>query len=166
MTSPATTPAVGDRLTAAQGGIIAAAVDDYEAAWTAYTPVLTSTGTAPSLGTGGTAVGIYKLLGGPITPRMCEFHILLTWGTAPAAGTLTYEVSLPVAWISDGIGPLFTALYATSTAFYSFTGGMGTTASKMHFLKGDATANLLGAAYPAAPAINNTLQVSGVYRIG
>ncbi|MEU1240034.1 hypothetical protein ABZ388_06715 [Micromonospora parva] len=61
-------------------------------AWTAYTPVWSTTGTAPSLGTGGAITGRYKQVGKDVT---ATGRILL--GTTPSAGTGQWRITLPVA---------------------------------------------------------------------
>jgi hypothetical protein len=60
--------------------------------WTAYTPSWVSTGTQPSLGTGGTLVGRYTRIG-----KTGLFRALLTLGTGFSFGTGTMGISLPAA---------------------------------------------------------------------
>lgn len=60
---------------------------------TAYTPAWAGAGASqPTLGTGGTAVGFYTLLG-----PLCYFTAIITLGTAPGLGTAgsQYSISLP-----------------------------------------------------------------------
>jgi hypothetical protein len=62
-------------------------------AWTAWTPTLTATTTNPTMGTGATRNGNYTRFGRTIHGQL---HII--FGTSgSAAGSGTYEVSLPVA---------------------------------------------------------------------
>jgi hypothetical protein len=61
-------------------------------AWTAYTPTLTATSSNPTLGTGSTRTGAYMQIGKMVTVR-----VTIKFGTSgTAAGSGTYEVSLPV----------------------------------------------------------------------
>lgn len=76
---PADIQALADRIEALWGG-----------AWTAYTPALTSSGTAPNLGTGPVASGRYKQIG-----KTVFFQFTLRFGTSPTIGTGFYSVSLP-----------------------------------------------------------------------
>lgn len=59
--------------------------------WTAYTPVWSSTGTAPVLGNG-TLSGAYQQVG-----KKVDFVTRLTAGTTTTFGTLQYRFTLPVA---------------------------------------------------------------------
>jgi hypothetical protein len=61
--------------------------------WDDYTPVLTSTGTAPNIGTDGSALGYYLQIGKTILVRA---RITLgTVGNGMVVGTGTYHVSVP-----------------------------------------------------------------------
>lgn len=58
-----------------------------------FTPVLTSTGTTPNLGSTGTATGWYSRTG-----KLVNFHQQITFnGSGVSAGTGTYEFLLPFA---------------------------------------------------------------------
>jgi len=61
--------------------------------WGTYTPALTvGTGTDPTLGTGPTQIGRYHREG-----SLATVAIYLAFGTSMAAGSGTYEISLPAA---------------------------------------------------------------------
>lgn len=63
------------------------------AGWSSFAPALTSSGTNPTLGTGGVNVGYYKQIG-----KTVHFYAAIRFGTAgTAAGTGTYNIGLPVA---------------------------------------------------------------------
>jgi hypothetical protein len=71
---------------------LAEAIDN-RGKWTSYTPVLSSSGTQPSLGTGGTAVGKYIQIN-----KFVHGYFNIQFGTsAITVGTGNYFVSLPVA---------------------------------------------------------------------
>lgn len=63
--------------------------NDIIAAWTAYTPSWTSTGTQPSLGNGSIS-GWYKSVG-----KLCTAIFEVTFGTTTTFGSGTYGWSLP-----------------------------------------------------------------------
>ena len=69
-----------------------------QAAWTAYTPTWTSTGTAPSKGNG-TLVGYYGKVGRVVTAK-----IALTSGSTTTFGTGAYLFSLPLPAAVTGVG--------------------------------------------------------------
>lgn len=90
-------PAVGDQTTAAWADIIAG----WGAAATSYTPALTASTTNPTLGTGGSAVGKYSVVGNALVA-----DIQIAFGTSgAAAGSGTYAISLPLS-VSSGISGL------------------------------------------------------------
>jgi hypothetical protein len=79
---------------------VAVRLDGYEAAWTTYTPALTATTTSPTLGTGSAAAGRYIRIG-----KTVHFFASITFGSSGvAAGSGTYQVSLPVSFRSDWRG--------------------------------------------------------------
>lgn len=77
-------------------------------AWTSYTPVWSSTGTAVSLGNG-TITGAYRQIGMTVDVR-----IVLTMGGTTTYGTGAYRVSLPVTPQIDSI--LFGVCYDQSAS--------------------------------------------------
>lgn len=60
--------------------------------WTSYTPVLTSTGTNPNLGSSGTEDGIYTVINDLV---IVSFYLRFS-GTGVSAGTGDYRISLPI----------------------------------------------------------------------
>jgi hypothetical protein len=65
---------------------------DGRAAWTDYTPTLTATTTNPTLGTGAVQLASYSVIGETVF-----YYGTIRFGTSgTAAGSGTYEVSLPV----------------------------------------------------------------------
>lgn len=94
----------------------------YEAAWTAYTPVLTAATTNPSIGAGA-VFGAYKRLGSSKLV-IARFRINLGAGFTPGAGP--YAISLPVASlpltpVASNYGGPFAAV-GTATASETATG--------------------------------------------
>lgn len=73
------------------------------AAWTTYTPVWTSNGTAPSLGNG-TITGRYKQIGKTVTVT-----IKIVFGSTSTFGTSAYFFSLPVtaSGLNDFVGSAY-----------------------------------------------------------
>lgn len=70
-----------------------------QSAWTPYPVTWTSTGTAPSVGVGGTLVGYYAKVG-----RLVTVKIALTSGGSTAYGTGNYIFSLPLTAAVTGVG--------------------------------------------------------------
>ncbi|MEU6527881.1 hypothetical protein ABZ869_01650 [Streptomyces sp. NPDC046928] len=94
------------------GEVVSAAVMNQEirdqfnsmfAAWTAYTPTWTSTGTAPVLNNG-TILGRYMKIG-----RTVICHINMTTGSLTTYGTGNYNWSLPVQAANAGASYVGTA---------------------------------------------------------
>jgi hypothetical protein len=81
--------------------------------WTAWTPVMSSTGTAPTLGTGNTSSGRYVRMGNTIH----GWGRILIGSAATAVGTGDYTFTLPVNFRNAGfvlqVGSLF---YVDSSA--------------------------------------------------
>jgi hypothetical protein len=73
-----------------------AAWETYALSRTAFTPTLTSSGTAVNMGTSPTRNGWYTIGPGP----MCTYGFHFVFGTSMAAGTGTYFMSLPIASIN------------------------------------------------------------------
>jgi len=69
-------------------------------AWAAYAPTLTSSGTAPTLGTGNT-VGNYTQ-----TDKKVDGTAEVLWGVSPTAGTGFYVITVPVAANLHGMADL------------------------------------------------------------
>lgn len=82
----------GQRLTAADLNLAT-----QQSAWTSYTPVWSSSGTAPSLGNG-TLVGYYAKIGRDVTAK-----IFLSTGSTTTYGTGFYSFTLPLAAAVTGI---------------------------------------------------------------
>ncbi|MEU8713624.1 hypothetical protein [Streptomyces sp. NPDC048663] len=73
-------------------------------AWTAYTPVWTTTGTAPNI-QNGTLTGRYMKIGRTV---ICEIN--MTAGSTTTFGTGNYSWSLPVAAASSGMAIVGTSM--------------------------------------------------------
>lgn len=84
-----------------------------DAAWSSFTPTLTSSGTNPTLGSGSSALGRYKKIG-----KTVQYAFEITLGTGATAGTGFYSIgNLPFA--ARGGNPTFSQ---TIVAFDSSTG--------------------------------------------
>ncbi|WP_263732553.1 hypothetical protein [Cellulomonas sp. SG140] len=65
-----------------------------DAAWSSYTPTLTASTTNPSLGTGASVAGAYKML----DPKTCAWRVSISAGSSGVTvGSGTYYISVPVA---------------------------------------------------------------------
>jgi len=149
-----TTPAVGDEITAAQAGVIAADLNALGGAWLSYTPTVTGAVTNPGLGTGGSTAGQYLQLG-----KLVIVHIQIGFGTGPTAGSGAYSVSLPVATAIAQVG---TANLLHSSAYYHYDAYLN--GSIMQMLRGDASAKIWGSTEPAAPAAGDAMYIFASYR--
>jgi hypothetical protein len=142
---------------------LAESIDDditaLTAAYGSYTPVWSSTGTQPSVGTGATVDGKYLQVGSRVYVRA---RIIL--GSSPSAGSGVYRFSLPVTPKLDSILP-FTFFDQSASAGYTCVcriTSAATTGDNMRiYVAGQASS--LGAAVPAAPAAGDVFILSGVY---
>lgn len=66
-------------------------ISDIGGAWTSWTPTLTASTTNPTLGTGSDASGRYAQIN-----KSVFFYATFTFGTGAAAGTGSYQISLPI----------------------------------------------------------------------
>lgn len=144
---PTSTPAVGDRIPVAFANAFGAC--------STYTPTLTATTANPTLGTGNVRIGRYFRV------QKQGWLTLQIWvaSSGYAAGTGTYEISLPAGWTP------VTAPRPHLTADISLGGGNPTSyfgrvetgGTKIRLYRGDASAALAGATLTA----NSTIEVSG-----
>lgn len=65
------------------------------AGWDPYTPTLSSSGTSPTLGTGGTIDGWSRRRGSSGAVK-----IIVKFGVSMSGGTGTWQVSLPSGWVA------------------------------------------------------------------
>lgn len=135
------------------------AMNGLQAAWTAYTPSWTSTGTAVALGNG-TITGSFRQIG-----KTVQFKITLTMGSTTTYGTGSYLFSVPV----TGLGGANTPMLLSATAFdssaatrYALGGQPSTTATVI--LYGYGTANV-SAAIPMTWAVGDILTLEGEYEV-
>ena len=73
---------------------------DIAPGWTAYTPVWTSSGTAPAIGNG-TLTGRYR---SSQSLDLAIVEIFQIWGSTTTSGTGVYQWSCPIAPSADSIG--------------------------------------------------------------
>jgi hypothetical protein len=71
---------------------LATGIDAFFGAWNTYTPVWASSGTAPTLGNA-TLTGRYMKIG-----KLGHAVIVFIYGSTSAAGTGTYNFTLPAGW--------------------------------------------------------------------
>lgn len=134
---------------------------DLYADWSSYTVSFASTGTTPTLGTGGTGVGRYKVL----ADHVAFFEAIITWGTTPTAGTGTYLLGLPPGfpWAGVGGSPQFHGLYLTAGGVAYRLSPIVANATQVLAYIGDGTVNALDPTHPVAPANGNKVFLSGHY---
>jgi hypothetical protein len=130
------------------------AITGIEAAWTAYSPSWTSTGTAPVLGNG-TLTGSYLRIGHTIF-----YKIRLTAGSTTTFGTLTYQLSLPVAAANvtayDDLGGVVANIAAVKYAGAAFVA----TSIQVQILFGS---TIMTPTSPGTFASGNTISVNGSF---
>jgi hypothetical protein len=153
-------------LTAAQVktllALTAADISNLGAAQT-YTPVLDSTGTAPTLGTGGAIAGRYIQIG-----KLVKWSVIIIIGTGFTAGTGTYRVSLPVTLASGYHGmSLFTGIDVGTqwyTGFATLRGNLDTARTHEMLLTSNAVGptNWHGTS-PFTPVANDAFFLDGCY---
>lgn len=123
----------------------------------AWAPVLSSAGSAPTLGTGGTASGAQAIIG--------NFHVVMfgfAFGTSPGAGTGAYLVAMPTAIAYGATG---SAILKKSGGKTSYTPSPPPSDSThVQFDRGDGTTSSWGAASPSAPANGDLFQGFYIYQ--
>lgn len=146
----------------AQGQVLTAEImNQIGAAWETYTPALTSTGTAPTLGTGSVTQGYYTRIN-----KLVIATAYFAFGTSgTSAGTGDYYISLPITSVAAtaanrGNVWLYDASAATGwSAIFQIS---STTTVQMYKQTGDATI-AIGAANPFAWAANDQLRALIIY---
>lgn len=132
-------------------------------------PSLTSTGTAPSLGTSPAVGGRYTLYGG----NWCNYRGLIKWGSSPTVGSGTYIISLPftssntVTAGDTGVG-MVRVLDSSANAAYLGMCFISANSATMKVLMGGTPSvgpSEMGAAAPMVPAVNDTYGWNITYEI-
>lgn len=137
--------------------------DSIEDAWVSYTPVWSSSGTAPALGNG-TITGKYKKLG-----TTYHVRIVLTLGSTSTVGTGVYSFSLPVGAALNTLIPGVFQDTSDSSRRYSLTTVVvltSSTGSNMRMVIDGSTSaatNVMGASNPVVPANGDILTVCGTF---
>jgi hypothetical protein len=124
--------------------------------WSSYTPVWSSSGTAPALGNG-TLTGKYKRVGDTV-----HIRIVLLLGTTSTVGSGTYRFSLPVAGKNNSLMPM---VFKDGSARYSGTCEIvaeTTTGDNMR-LHVDGGTGTVGAAAPVVPGNGDQIIIAGSY---
>lgn len=128
---------------------------------TSYTPALTGTGSNPNLGSTGTAVGDYIVVG-----NECYWSAQLTFaGAGVAAGSGSYRISLPPVTADSTIGfrVMATGWYYTSAAtFKAITADRSPGSGLVRLTYHDGTGEVTAAA-PSAPAAGSVITLSGSF---
>ncbi|PSK47982.1 hypothetical protein B0E38_06459 [Streptomyces sp. 111WW2] len=152
---PYTPPLPGQRLTTAVLTTMVGPWQDYTVSWTA-------SGSAPSVGTGGSLAGRYAQIGGVI-----HFAIKLTGGSGTNWGTGTYSFSLPAVAAPgiDMVGDCFVGDSSAGSAGYS-TGialvGAGS-ATVSAYIGGKNASSALSSANPQTFASGDRIWLTGAY---
>lgn len=116
-----------------------------DAAWLSYTPVWTSSGTAPALGNG-TITGRYKQNG-----KTIDLVVKIVFGSTTTFGTGTYSFSIPVT-ANANVDRTGSAYFrdASATSIGHFTGIALLAAGGTTFVGAEATTHaIVGATTPA-----------------
>lgn len=123
---------------------------------TPYTPVW-SAGVAPAIGNG-SLVGRYVVANGVVS-----VNLVLRAGTTTSFGVGEWAFSVPVPAIDANAGLSGAALVTDSgTGYFSYVPTLTTTRA-MIAIRGNGSADLLGAALPMAWASGDSLQISFSY---
>lgn len=164
LTYPTGTDPVGSLDTIIQ--TLAQQLDDkLLAAWTAYTPAFTSSGTAPNLGSTGTAVGAYRERG-----KSIDFRVKLTYNGAGIAGTGNFNIGLPTpakAAVEDtAIGQAMLFDSSAGAAVGRFGASVFCSVAATGFARialGGSAGGIWTATAPFAPAAGDIISISGTY---
>lgn len=86
----------------------------YPPQWQSYTPELTTSGTAPSVGTGATQQGFYMVIG-----RICHFYARIILGSGFSFGTGNLNLSLPLTgvWNANNRYPVKVGFLDSATPY-------------------------------------------------
>lgn len=123
-------------------------------AWTSYTPVWTSSGTAPALGNG-TLTGVYRQAG-----KLTIFRLTLTMGSTTTYGTGEYRLTYPVAALGANNPGLNGFVFRSGPLYWGVLGvGFGTSSFRMIGF-GNA---LVTATSPTTFANGDQLHIGGTY---
>ncbi|WP_121713223.1 hypothetical protein [Streptomyces sp. E5N91] len=131
-------------------------------AWQSYTPTWTASGSAPSVGSGGSLIGRYVQIGGAV-----HFAIKLTGGSGTTWGSGTYSFALPVPVASgiDMIGDAFIGDASAGSAAYStgiaFVGAGASTVTA--YIGGKNASSALSNANPQTFASGDRIWLTGAY---
>jgi hypothetical protein len=134
-------------------------------AWTSYTPVWTTSGTAPSLGNGSIA-GVYKQRG-----KVVDFRMYMVAGSTTTFGTGNFFFSLPVNAALQSVGSLVSQGWAYDVSagrYFYVTVDTGDSVSKMtirtlNSSATDAYLNTVTATAPMTWASTDTIWIQGTY---
>jgi hypothetical protein len=134
---------------------LASAIDtSLGAAFTAYTPAWTSTGTAPVIGTG-TITGRFKKFG-----KWGINRITMTAGGTTTFGTLLYRWSLPATWTLFNATSIYgiASIYDTSTTT-QYTGAIWAASTTTVSIRTHAATTDASATVPMTPANGDIWQL-------
>lgn len=135
-------------------------VDNKIGTWQGYTPVITSSGTAPSWGTPPFLFGYYSRVGNNVTGYMrCVV------GSSPTVGTGTYYISLPVtANVRGANNPCGTFWYSDLSTSTDFTGLAAITTGGVMYMQGSGSTSTsrISATNPGLGA-GDTINISFTY---
>lgn len=161
---PAGSDPLGDLDTLIQA--LAEAVDDkLLAAWSAYVPVFSSSGTAPNVGSTGTIVGAYRERG-----KSVDYRVKVTYGGSGIAGTGNFNLTLPTACkaaVEDtcvGAATLFdTSAGAAAGRFGASVYCQIAATGQVRIALGGTGGGIWTATAPFAPAAGDIISISGTY---
>lgn len=143
--------------------------DQVLAAWEAFTPTLTSSGTTPNLGATGTAVGRKRHRG-----RSVDYRVMFTFGGAGvSAGTGNYNIGLDPVMVSAGAGDMSNHVVGAAVLLDSSVGATGrfagtvfvqtASAPTVRIALGGSGGGIVAASAPFAWATGDIIAIAGTY---
>lgn len=140
-------------------GLIDTTQQEFEGAWTSYTPVWSATAGAPAVGNG-SITGAYKRVG-----NIVHVRVVLVLGSTSTIGSGAYRISLPVA---AKVGSLLSGLFKDASNGSARYSGMveitaATTGGDNMRIAATNSTGVVGSAAPVVPANSDELLISGTY---
>lgn len=130
-----------------------------QGSWVAFTPVWTSTGTAPVLNNG-TLTGAVMLIG-----RTVFFRLRFTSGTTTTYGTGAWIFSLPIARAAADVFDAFAGIYQNGLANRHLLVTQDSTTTTFTMMSPANVASAVSGTVPSAAASGLTIEIRGQYEI-
>lgn len=121
--------------------------------WTSYTPVLTTSGTAPSLGNG-TLTGTYSAAG-----KRIAFKVKLVVGSTTSLGTGELRFTFPVTALTGETGGVTGYVSRSGPAYWGLL-AVGFAVDRLRMISGN---SLVTGTFPTTLTTSDILVVGGTY---